>query len=160
MNNPRAVASCTRFGLCALSACAAATIAIAATSSAMAGAKVSGSPEAVSLQAQNSSIAEIFEALGHRFNIYYRSSIELQNHITGNYEGSLRHVMTRILEGYNFVVKTSPDQIEVIVLGKEIGPVKSLQPTVATSGPIREATPRVPITRQPDAVPAADHYVE
>jgi hypothetical protein len=158
MNNPRAVASCTRFGLCALSACAAATIAIAPTS-AMAGAKVSGSPEAVSLQAQNSSIAEIFEALGHDFNIYYRSSIELQNHITGNYEGSLRHVMTRILEGYNFVVKTSPGQIEVIVLGKD-GLVKSIQPTIATSGPIPEATPRVPITRKPDAVPAADHYVE
>jgi hypothetical protein len=126
----------------------------------MAGAKVSGNPEAVSLQAQNSSIAEIFEALGHDFNIYYRSSIELQNHITGNYEGSLRHVITRILEGYNFVVKTNPNQIEVTVLGKEIGPVKSLQPTVATSGPIPEATPRVPITRKPDAVPAADHYVE
>jgi hypothetical protein len=125
----------------------------------MAGAKVSGSPEAVSLQAQNSSIAEIFEALGHDFNIYYRSSIELQYHITGNYEGSLRHVMTRILEGYNFVVKTSPGQIEVIVLGKD-GLVKSIQPTVATSGPIPEATPRVPITRKPDAVPAADHYVE
>ena len=125
----------------------------------MAGAKVSGSPEAVSLQAQNSSIAEIFEALGHDFNIYYRSSIELQNHISGNYVGSLRHVVTRILEGYNFIVKTSPGQMEVIVLGKD-GPVKSLQPTVATSGSISEAAPRAPIIRQPDAVPAADHYVE
>jgi hypothetical protein len=115
--------------------------------------------EAVSLQAQNSSIAEIFEALGHRFNVNYRSSIELQNHITGNYEGSLRHVMTRILEGYNFVVKTSPSQIEVIVLGKD-GLVKSLQPTVATSNPIPEETPSVPIIRRLDAVPAADHYVE
>jgi len=148
------VVSCTRLGLRALRACVATTIAIA-PASATAGAKVSGNPEAAKLQAQNSSIAEIFEALGHVFNIHYRSSTELRDHITGNYEGSLQHVVRCILQGYNFIIKSSPGQVEVTVLG----PAKKTEPPVAPtpSGPISGVTPRVP---KPDAVPAADHYVE
>jgi len=155
----RPAAFCTLFGSRGFGARAVATLAAALAiipTSALAGAKVSGSPEAVSIEAQNTSIEEILAALGHEFNVHYRSSADLKTQITGTYEGSLRHVVTRILEGHNFIVKSSPGGIEVTVLGTENAPVKSEGAAAAKGGPVPQTKPRLPtapsqVAQQPDA---------
>lgn len=89
----------------------------AAPSTAMAAAQVSGSPQNVSVDAQNSSLKDILSALGKQFNVHYQSTANLDKQLSGTYEGSLRRVVARLLEGYNFIITTNQDMIEVTVLG-------------------------------------------
>ena len=86
---------------------------------AMAAAQVSGSPQSVSVDAQNSSLKDILSALGKQFNIHYQSTANLDKQLSGTYEGSLRRVVARLLEGYNFIITTNQDMIEVTVLGTQ-----------------------------------------
>jgi hypothetical protein len=126
---------------------AAVTLAAALASAqtpALAGAKVGGNPEAVTLDAQNIPIVEILAALGHDFNVHYHSSVDLNRQISGTYEGSVRQVVSRILEGYNFVVKSGPGGIEVTVFGTPDGPMTNAMPRAAFGGPIRQPPPGFP----------------
>jgi hypothetical protein len=88
-----------------------------ALTSVLAAAQVSGSPEAVSLEAQDTSIEEILAALGASFGVHYQSTAKLEKRLTGTYSGSLQRVVMRILEGYNFITKAHEGRIEIIVLG-------------------------------------------
>lgn len=89
---------------------------------ALAEAQVRGSPAAVSVEAQNASIEDLLVALGSSFDVHYQSSTKLEKQLTGTYEGPLQRVLTRILDGYNFIVKTSKGRTEIIVLGPRNAP--------------------------------------
>ena len=91
----------------------------ATTVTAMAAAQVSGSPQNVSVDAQNSSLKDILSALGKQFNVHYQSTANLDKQLSGTYEGSLRRVVARLLEGYNFIITSNQDMIEVTVLGTQ-----------------------------------------
>jgi hypothetical protein len=100
---------------------AAATLATALAitpASALAAAQVSGNPQAVSIIAQNTSIEEILSVLSHEFSVHYNSSVNLDNRLTGTFQGSLQRVLARVLEGYNFVIKMSDGRTELTVLGR------------------------------------------
>jgi hypothetical protein len=88
----------------------------AAPTAALADAQVRGSPDAVTIEARNTSVEEILKALGGTFDVHYRSSANLQMRVTGNYEGSLQRVMKRILDGYSYFLKTGDGRIDVTVL--------------------------------------------
>jgi hypothetical protein len=88
-----------------------------APTSALAELQVGGSPEAVSIDAQNTSIKDILNALGKTFDVHFQSSANLEKQLTGTYEGTLPRVLMRVLEGYNVIMKTSNDRIEITVLG-------------------------------------------
>ena len=88
----------------------------AAPTAALADAQVRGSPEAVTIEARNTSVEEILKALGGTFDVHYRSSANLQMQVTGNYEGSLQRVMKRILDGYSYFVKSGDGRIDLTVL--------------------------------------------
>jgi hypothetical protein len=89
----------------------------AATTPALAEMRVRGSPEAVRIEARDSSVAEILSALSSAFNMHYQSSANLDKRLSGTYAGPLSRVLARILDGYNFVVKTDNGTIAVTVLG-------------------------------------------
>jgi hypothetical protein len=86
-----------------------------ATTPAVAEMRVRGSPEAVRIEAHDSSVAEILSALSSAFNMHYQSSANLDKRLSGIYAGPLSRVLTRILDGYNFVVKTDNGSIAVTV---------------------------------------------
>jgi hypothetical protein len=50
-----------------------------------------------------------------------RSSIDLEMRLYGTHVGRLSRVLTRILEGYNFVLKTDNGRIVVTVVGARRG---------------------------------------
>jgi hypothetical protein len=98
--------------------------------------KVSGSSQAVKIDAQNSSIKDVLSALGQKLNLQFQSSANLDKQLTGTYRGSLQRVVCRLLEGYNFIIRTNQGQLEVTVLGTQNGPavsVPSNTTTVSTS---------------------------
>jgi hypothetical protein len=64
------------------------------------------------------SIAAVLAALGASHNLRYRAAVPLDAAANAVYSGSLGEVLTRLLDGYNFVVRRDPDGIEVVVLGR------------------------------------------
>jgi hypothetical protein len=75
------------------------------------------------VEAQNASIEEILTALSQQFNFRYHSSANIETQVTGTYRGPMRRVLTRILGGRDFIVKSSNGLMEVTVLEK--GPTVS-----------------------------------
>ena len=128
---------------------------------AMAAAQVSGNPQAVSVDAQNSSIKDILTALAKQFNIRYQSTANLDKEVTGTYEGSLPRVVARLLEGYNFIITTNQDVIEVTVLGTQ-GPKTGVGPSqILASNAPAQPSQQTPLPAPPasGAVPAPSDRV-
>jgi hypothetical protein len=108
-----------RCGLPALNTRAAMMLGVAlatAPTSALAEAQVRGSAQALTVEAKNAPVREVLAALSGAFDVHYRSTANLEARLTGNYEGSLRRVMKRILDGYSYIVKIGDDGTDLIVL--------------------------------------------
>ncbi len=88
-----------------------------AAAPAMADTQVRGNPQAASVQAQNATVEEILVALSNEFNVQFRSSADLNKRLTGTYEGSLQQVVSHVLKGYDFVVKSGTGGVEITLLG-------------------------------------------
>jgi hypothetical protein len=80
--------------------------------------RVQGDMAAVRLDARRTTIAGVLSALDAAFDMSYRSSIVLDEEITGTYAGSLRRVISRVLDGYNYVIKQGDAKLDVIILGR------------------------------------------
>jgi hypothetical protein len=153
MTNLPSVAPHVRRGLASFGACVAIVLGVAsalAPASALAELQVGGSREAVSIDAQNTSIKEILDALGKTFDVHFRSSANLEKQITGTYAGSLPRVLMRVLEGYNVILKTSNDRIEVTVLGTRNAPATAGASPALT---VANAAPNVPASPVPASKP-------
>jgi hypothetical protein len=77
--------------------------------------RVQGPLEDVRLEATNATATEILAALSERFELRVQGTIA-NRLITGAYEGPLRHVLARILVGYDYVIKPNGANIDLIVL--------------------------------------------
>ncbi len=131
-------------------------LALVAPITAFAAPEISGSPDAVSIDAQHSSIKEILSELHQRFDIQFQSTANLDAPLTGTYQGPLRQIVARLLAGYNFVIITKQGGIEVTVLGN--GPSTStttISSNAAAIGPGQAPDPAGSIcptcTRRPVA---------
>jgi hypothetical protein len=111
----------------------------AAPSAAVADAQVRGVPEAVTVEATNTSVEEVLKALSGAFGVHYRSSVNLQTRVTGNYEGSLERVMKRVLEGYSYFVKIADGRIDLTVLDAPRAPSTGAAALVRVVAPPAEA---------------------
>src|SRR5258706_12247157 len=93
-----------------------ATLAIAPTS-VLAEMQVRGTPEAVRIEARDAPVEEILAALSRAFGMHYQLSDHLDKRVSGTFVGPLPRVVTRILDGYNFILKTDNGSIAVTVVG-------------------------------------------
>jgi hypothetical protein len=115
--------------------------------------RVRGTPEAVTVEARDTSVGEILAALSRAFEIDYQSSVDLDKSVYGTYVGSLSRVLTRILQGYNFVLKTDNGSIAVTVVGKPYAPAANPPPASSASGDPRALAPEPQQSRAPAPVP-------
>jgi hypothetical protein len=83
---------------------------------------VDGNPEAVRIVAQGASVEEVLSKLTASFDVHVRKSIELSRPVNGTYEGPLRRVVSRLLEGYSFVLTMAGERIEIVVIGPGTAP--------------------------------------
>jgi hypothetical protein len=137
-----------------------------APTTALADVKVSGSPQSVRVEARDNSLEEILAGLDSALNMHHRSATKLDSRLNGTYEGSLQSVIKRILEGYDFFVKTEDGEIQVTVLGPSTTAPRTAAPfsvrvsdrpiAVSPAQPPPEpaaAEPQVP-DASPTAIPA------
>jgi hypothetical protein len=94
--------------------------------------QIRGNPEAVTIEAHDTSVEEVLAALSRTFDIDYHSSIDLDKRLYGTYVGPLSRVVTRILEGYSFVLKTDNGSVVITVVGV---------PNVPAANPAASASP-------------------
>ena len=78
--------------------------------------QVDGRPDAVHIEARDATVREVFDALQTRFNLRYRTDDALETRKSGFFDGPLPRVTARILEGYDFAMKVTPQGIDVLVL--------------------------------------------
>jgi hypothetical protein len=60
----------------------------------------------------------VLAALKATFAMSYRSAIVLDEEINGTYAGSLRRVLSRVLDGYNYVIEQNDAKLDVIIFGR------------------------------------------
>jgi hypothetical protein len=106
----------TRRRRCALAL--ATTIACGVATLARAEVHVEGSPAAVRVTIAHAAVADVLSALAASFRVTYRTSVPLDAPTDATYVGSLGQVMSRLLAGYNYVVKTEGGATEIVILGR------------------------------------------
>jgi hypothetical protein len=79
---------------------------------------VQGSPAAVHLEARQTTIAQVLSALTTAYDMSYNASIPLDRVLDGTYTGSLRRVVSRVLQGYNFAIEQEDAKLTVVIFDK------------------------------------------
>jgi hypothetical protein len=79
--------------------------------------RVEGTPAALRVSTSQDKIADVLSAFTTALNVQYRSAIPLDATAGATYSGSLGQVLTRLLDGYNYVVKREAERTEVVVFG-------------------------------------------
>lgn len=79
---------------------------------------VEGSPQAVRVTASYDTISDVLGAVAKTFNVQYRTSIPLDAPADATYTGSFGQVISRLLDGYNYVIKRGQETTEIVVFGK------------------------------------------
>jgi hypothetical protein len=110
---------------------------LAGSSAGLAQVLVDGKPEKVHVEARDVTVQEILAALHDKFNLRYRSDDALETRKTGVFDGPLQRVAGRILEGYDFAMKITPQGIDVLVLR----PDQPGKPAVATASAVAVRPP-------------------
>jgi hypothetical protein len=79
---------------------------------------VEGDLSALRVTASGDTLSDVLSAFGALFKVRYRTSVPLDAEISGAYSGSLSQVVARLLDGYNYVIKTDRAQTEIVVFGR------------------------------------------
>ena len=80
---------------------------------------VEGNPAAVRVSTSRDTISDVLSALAATFSVRYRTVIPLDAAAAATYSGSLQQVISRLLDGYNYMIKTDDSKTtEVIVFGR------------------------------------------
>jgi hypothetical protein len=67
------------------------------------------------VKVENDTVGHVLETLSQNGKLRYRSAARLNKVIGGSFSGSLGQVLSRILVGFDFVVRYSPQGVEVFV---------------------------------------------
>ena len=91
----------------------------ASAASALTQVSIQGDRAFVHVEANNAPLSEVLSALEGAFSIRHRTSVPLDQSISGTYQGPLRYVMSRLLDGLNYyVADTAEGGMEITVVGR------------------------------------------
>jgi hypothetical protein len=79
---------------------------------------VDGSLAAVRVTTSQDAISDVLSAFAATFNVRYRTAIPLNSTVSATYSGSFGQVISRLLDGYNYVIKRDQETTEIIVFGR------------------------------------------
>ncbi|GLR85319.1 hypothetical protein [Bradyrhizobium iriomotense] len=81
--------------------------------------QVDGRPDAVHIEARDATLHDVLAALHDRFNLRYRTSNALETQTSGVFDGPLSRVAARLLDGYDYAMRITPDGVDLLVLGRQ-----------------------------------------
>ena len=119
-----------------------------------------GPANALQIEMHDTSVQEVLLVLGANYGLRFSSAAPLDRSVSGSFNGSLPRLVARLLDRYNYVVKSANGTLEVVVLGAhDAAPAARSVGLPASAGlaPPRPA-PVAPVPRrspQPANVPAS-----
>jgi hypothetical protein len=124
---------------------------------------VVGGADSLQLKANKATVKEALDALGAKYKFRYSAPAGLDRTINGTYQGSLREVTARLLQGYSYAATVDADGLTmVIVFGPgektETPAPRPRQPTAATPATVRRLSAGPP--RQSHVEPNAHRYAK
>jgi len=96
--------------------------------------RLSGTRDHVVLQTNDATMPEILDALRAVFDIDVMLKGATARKFTGVYSGSVRRVLSRLLAGEDYVLRSAADGVSIVLLGSSAS-----DSTVARSAPMPEA---------------------
>jgi hypothetical protein len=101
--------------------------------------RVEGTLAAVRITTNHNTIPDVLGALEAAFNVRYRTSVALDRTTSGTYLGSFGQVISRLLDGYNYVIVYHQYTVELIVLGVRGEPSIPVQNPNLWTDPVQQA---------------------
>ena len=98
--------------------------------SARADAQLSGTEDHVVLRAKNATMAEILSGIRSALNLRVEFTGSTERQFTGAYTGTLRRVLSRLLDGEDYVISSAPDGMNIVLLGPK-GAGRNAAPPIA-----------------------------
>jgi hypothetical protein len=77
----------------------------------------SGTPDRFVLQAHDATMPEILAAVRSAFDLEVRLKGATARKFTGVYSGSVRQVLSRLLAGEDYVLRSAADSLSIVLLG-------------------------------------------
>jgi hypothetical protein len=103
------------------------------------GVRVTGTAAKLQLELTDNTVDQALTELRSAFGLKCRCTISLDRRVTGLYQGNINRVLSRLLEGYNFVVKTSSSgDVELIVFDATLA--QGVPPPIPGYAPAATAT--------------------
>jgi hypothetical protein len=109
--------------------------AVAAPTIAQAEVHVEGTAAAVQVTTDRDAIPDVLSAFETPFNLRYHTSVPLVGNASSVYSGSLAHVISRLLGGYDYVIAHDQGAIDIVVWGKRGEAPATIQQPVTAPGP-------------------------
>ena len=120
-----------------------------------------GPANALQIEMHDTSVQEVLLVLGANYGLRFSSAAPLDRSVSGSFNGSLPRLVARLLDRYNYVVKSANGTLEVVVLGAHDGSpaVRSAgfpAPSAGLAAPRPAPAAPVPLqSPQPANVPAS-----
>jgi hypothetical protein len=96
---------------------------------------VDGTAAAVHVTTDRDAIPDVLSAFETPFNLRYHTSVPLDGNVSSVYSGSLAHVISRLLSGYDYVIAHDQGTIDIVVWGKRAEAPAPIQKPVTAPGP-------------------------
>jgi hypothetical protein len=110
------------------------------------------------VEANDATVQEILDALAASRPIRFQASEALSRHVTGTYAGTLPRVLSRLLDGYDHVIRLGPSGVQLdIVNADKPGPSRAPVVTAAPAvrGPAVAIAPSNTVNLPPAPRPSA-----
>jgi hypothetical protein len=82
--------------------------------------RITGNRDSISIEARNAPLQQILETLRKSFQVEYQPVAGLERAITGTYSGSLHRVLTRLLVGHDYIIRSSAQGMEIVMVGNPL----------------------------------------
>jgi hypothetical protein len=102
---------------------------------------VEGTLAAVHVTTDKDAIPDVLSAFETPFNLRYHTSVPLDGNVSNVYSGSLAHVISRLLSGYDYVIAHGQGAIDVVVGGKRGEAAAPVQKPVTAPSPVAAPPP-------------------
>jgi hypothetical protein len=97
--------------------------------------RLSGTPDHVVLRVNDATIAEILAALGAEFDLEVKLKGTTARKFTGVYSGSVRQVLSRLLTGENYVLRSAADGMSMVLFGSSATDSTAAQSSLPPTAP-------------------------
>jgi hypothetical protein len=112
-----------------------------------------GPANALQIEMRDASVQEVLLVLGTNYGLRFSSPTPLDRSVSGSFKGPLPRLVARLLDRYNYIVKSANGTLEVVVLGaRDAAPAApSVGFPAPSAGPA--APPPVPAAHVPRRSP-------